>query len=88
MKTGKRYFYPAVFTYAKGQKIAVTFPDLEAATSGNDDSDALSSAKELLGCVLCGLEEDGESFPAPTPMEKIKAEENERVVLIEVYLDE
>ena len=60
MKQVERYFYPAVFSYAPDQEIAVTFPDLDVATSGTDDIDALLSARELLGCVLCGLEEDGE----------------------------
>ena len=64
MKQVERYFYPAVFSYAPDQEIAVTFPDLDVATSGTDDTDALLSARELLGCVLCGLEEDGEDIPA------------------------
>ena len=67
MKQVERYFYPAVFSYAPDQEIAVTFPDLDVATSGTDDTDALLSARELLGCVLCGLEEDGEDIPAPPP---------------------
>lgn len=57
------YVYPAVFTYESGQEIAVDFPDLKCATSGVDDNDALFSARELLGCVLYGLEEDGEEIP-------------------------
>lgn len=59
MKKVERYFYPAVFTYESGQEIAVEFPDLHCATSGDKDNDALLSARELLGCVLNGLEEDG-----------------------------
>ena len=62
MKQVERYFYPAVFSYAPDQEIAVTFPDLDVATSGTDDTDALLSARELLGCVLCGLEEAGEDM--------------------------
>lgn len=38
------------------------------------------------GCVLNGLEEDGEEIPAPTPLSEIKTEENERAVLIDVYM--
>ena len=53
-----RYFYPAVFIYEDGQEIAVDFPDLGVATSGTSEDDALLSARELLGCVMCGLEED------------------------------
>lgn len=66
MKKPERICYPAVFTYEEGQEIAVEFPDLDCATSEIDDSDALFSARELLGCVIVGLEEDGEQLPTPT----------------------
>lgn len=82
----ERYFYPAVFTYEEGQEIAVVFPDLDVATSGVNDTDALMSARELLGCVLFGLEEDGEEIPEPTPLSKVSLRDNERVVLIDVYM--
>ncbi len=85
-KRKDRYFYPAVFTYEKGKEIAVVFPDLDCATSGVDDDDALLSARELLGIVLNGLEEDNEEIPEATPLVDVKAEENERVLLIDVYM--
>lgn len=86
MKPVERYFYPAVFTYEPNQEIAVVFPDLDVATSGVDDRDALLSARELLGVVLCGLEEDKEAIPSPTPLSQVVLEENERAVLIDVYM--
>lgn len=86
MKKVERYFYPAVFTYEDGQEIAVEFPDLGCATSGVDDKDALLSARELLGCVLNGMEEDKEEIPVPTPLENLKLASNERAVLIDVYM--
>lgn len=86
MEKVERYFYPAVFTYESGQEIAVDFPDLECATSGINEDDALLSARELLGCVLYGLEEDGEEIPMPTPLPDVEMKPNERVVLIDVYM--
>ena len=86
MHKTERYIYPAIFTYAPGQEIAVVFPDLDAATSGTSDSDALFSARKLLGCVMCGLEEDGAPIPAPTPLHKLHPQDNERVSLIDVYM--
>ena len=86
MKQVERYFYPAVFSYAPDQEIAVTFPDLDVATSGTDDTDALLSARELLGCVLCGLEEDDEDIPTPAPLADVKLEDGERAVLVDVYM--
>lgn len=86
MKKVERYFYPAVFTYEDGKEIAVVFPDLGCATSGENDDDALLSARELLGCVLFGLEEDGEDIPAPSALTDVVAQDNERVVLVDVYM--
>lgn len=86
MKRPERYFYPAIFTYEPGQEIAVVFPDLNCATSGANDDDALMSARELLGCVLYGLEEDNEEIPTPTPLTQVQTDANERTVLIDVYM--
>lgn len=86
MKKVERYFYPAIFIYEPEKEIAVDFPDLKCATSGTNDDDALLSARELLGCVLYGLEEDKEEIPAPTPLSEIQTKENERAVLIDVYM--
>ncbi len=86
MKKVERYFYPAIFTYEPEQEIAVTFPDLDCATSGTTEEDALLSARELLGCVLNGLEEDGEEIPSPTPLPQVKLADNERGILIDVYM--
>lgn len=86
MKKVDRYYYPAVFGYEEGEEISVVFPDLDVATSGVSDDDALSSARELLGCVLAGMEEDGEEIPAPTPLQDVAVGVNERTVLIDVYM--
>ena len=86
MKQVERYFYPAIFTYEPGQEIAVFFPDLDVATSGTNDDDAFLSARELLGCVLYGLESDREEIPAPTPLSAIDVKPNERILLIDVYM--
>ena len=86
MKKEDRYFYPAVFTYEEGREIAVTFPDLGVATSGTDDDDALLSARELLGCAIYGMEEDGEELPAPTPLSKVELEPGESTALVDVYM--
>ena len=78
--------YPAILTYEDGQKIAVEFPDLGVATSGTDDADALLSARECLWVCLCGLEEDGEDIPSPTPLSELKTAKNEKTILIDVFI--
>ncbi len=86
MKKVERYFYPAVFGYEDGQEISVVFPDLDVATSGETDEDALLSARELLGCVMYGLEEDGAEIPIPSRLDQLYAAANERIVLVDVYM--
>ena len=86
MKKIDHYFCPAIFSYEKDKEIAVVFPDLDVATSGVDEDDALLSARELLGCVLFGLEEDGEEIPTPTQLKDIKLKNNERAVLVDVFM--
>ena len=64
----------------------MVFPDLDVATSGENENDALLSARELLGCVLCGMEEDGEVIPNPTPLTALQLASNERAVWVDVYM--
>lgn len=86
MKLPDRYFYPAVFSYEEGEEIAVVFPDLGVATSGKNEDDALLSARELLGCVMFGLEEDGEPIPTATALNELALEAGEETVLVDVYM--
>ena len=90
MKRGKamkteRYFYPAIFNY-EDDEIAVIFPDLNVATSGENEQDALISARELLGVVMLGLEEDKEEIPTPSQLNRVKLQKGETVTLIDVYM--
>ena len=78
------YCYPAVFSYKDGEEISVVVPDLDVATSGVNDEDALLSAQELLGCVMHGLEEDGSEIPSPSSLDQLQPASNERIVLLEV----
>ncbi len=86
MKKQDRYFYPAIFTYEEGQEIAITFPDFEVATSGENDDDALLSARECLGITIYGLEEDNETIPEPSALSSIEVNKNECAVLIDVFM--
>ncbi len=86
MKLPDRYIYPAKLIFEPGKEIAVVFPDLDAATSGENEYDAMASARELLGAVLFGMEEDGEEIPAPSPIEKIKVGKNETLAVVDVYM--
>lgn len=87
MKKPDNYIFPAILTYEDGYDIAVTFPDLPGcATSGSDEEDALKMAKEALGGHLWCMEIDGDTIPEPSKIKDVKLDENEVVVLVEVYM--
>lgn len=85
-KLPDRYCYPAVFSYEDGKEIAVVFPDLNLATSGEDDEDAFFSARDALGGRLELMEEDGDEIPSPSKISEIQLAENERASLVDVYM--
>lgn len=86
-KLAERYYYPAIFNYDDKNGISITFPDLpNCVTEGKDEIDALKSARECLGIVLLGMEEDKEKIPSPTSLKNIKTKKNEKAVLIDVYM--
>lgn len=86
MKKPDKYYYPAVFEYDPNHEIAVLFPDLDVATSGVDDADALQSARELLGITMFGLEQDNEPIPEPTKLSDLKLNPNQTATLVDVYM--
>lgn len=87
MKKKDTYLYPAIFTYEEGEEIAVTFPDLPGcATSGADDKEAYDMARDALGGFMWCLEDDGDDIPKATPLAEVKVEDNERAVLVEVFM--
>lgn len=80
------YMYPAVFNYAD-DGISVTFPDLIGCiTCGDTEEEALLMAKEVLGLWMEMVENDNEDVPKPSTLLDIKVEDNERVVLIDVWM--
>lgn len=86
MRRPDYYTYPAIFTYGRNGIISVTFPDLDVVTQGKDDTNALKMARDCLGIVMNGLEEDGKEIPSPTSLAQIETCENQRSVLIDIYM--
>ena len=99
MQIEPTHSYPAIFEMSKGDKcVYVRFPDFDnvpianIGTFGADFAEAYFMAQDYMFCVLCVLEEEGESFPEPTPEEKIKTKKNEKVLQVminyEVFKEE
>ena len=82
------YAFIAIFEY-EDDGINISFPDLEGCFScaeANDTDTALKNAKEALGLHLFAMEQDGETIPTPTPINKITLEKNQVPVLIDVFM--
>ena len=84
-KLPDRYIYPAVFHYEE-EAVSVWFPDLDCATDGDNEDEALLMARECLGGRLAVMEEFGDEIPKPTRLMNVKTEDGERVVLVDVYM--
>ena len=85
-KAANNYIFPA--TVAKeANNYGVYFCDLPGciATGGTLD-EALRMAKDGLALHLWGMEQDGESIPAPTPFENIALNEGETLCLLDVNM--
>ena len=80
------YEYVAIFNYAE-DGISISFPDLPGCLSCADTTkEAIKNAEEVLGLVLYDMEEENQDIPNPTPLENVKCLENERAVLISVWM--
>ncbi len=87
MKLPEYYCYPAILGFDPNEEeISVFFPDLDVATSGVTESDALSSAQELLALVMYGLEEDNEPIPSPSKLSDLVIGQNEYSTLVKAYM--
>ena len=82
------YAFIAVFEYAD-DGINISFPDLPGCFSCadvNNTEEAVKNAKEALGLYLFGMEQDGETIPESTPLNKIKLDKNCVPVIIDVFM--
>ena len=80
------YIFPCVFIY-KDEGISIYFPDLDGCISyGEDEKDALLSAKEALSLHLYGMEQDNDVIPEPRQLRVLKIDTDEKAVLIEVFM--
>ena len=70
--------YPAVFHKEEDGRYSVVFPDLGCATDGDTIEQAYKMAKEALALWL-----DGEECVAPSKVEDVKVDKNEKVMLVE-----
>lgn len=80
------YKFVSIFNYEK-DGISIEFPDLPGCISCGDTTDeAIKNAEEVLGLWLYNMEQDNETIPDPTPIEKINHQEKQLLFLIETWM--
>lgn len=82
------YMYPAVVKWIEEDKVYdIKFPDIDNAfTFEDNEDDILMSAREVLELCIYDLEEKRTEPNKPTNLKDIKLEENEFVILVEVWM--
>ena len=79
----KKYVYPAVFTQEDNGMYSVEFRDLESCYTGGDDiSDAVLNAQDVLSMTLYRYERERKAIPEPSNMLDIKVEDKSFVSYI------
>lgn len=86
MKNLDYYLYPAIVTYFDDGATETYFPDFDIYTSNENDKDLMKYAKELLSVLIEGILDDEEFLPEPSKLQDLKLQENERTMLVEVFL--
>ena len=80
------YVYPAVFDYAD-DGITIDFPDLPGCMPcAFSTEEAIHNAREALGLHLYNMEDDNDPIPEPSDILSIPHENNQAVVLVDVYM--
>ena len=75
-----KYVYPAVFTQEENGGYSVLFPDLDGCyTCGDNLSDALIMAEDVLAYYLYDEEKAERKIPTPTSAKEIKLKKKEFV---------
>lgn len=81
-----RYVYPAIFDYAD-DGISIEFPDLPGCLPcASTTEEAVKNAREAMALHLYGMEQDGDPIAEPTPIHKLRAAEDQAIVLVEVWM--
>ncbi|MDO5555200.1 MAG: type II toxin-antitoxin system HicB family antitoxin [Clostridia bacterium] len=80
------YEFVAIFDYSK-DGINISFPDLPGCLSCADTTEeAIKNAEEVLGLVLYDMEQEKEKIPIPSSLDRIKCKNNEKAILINIWM--
>jgi len=73
-----RYCYPAVFSLEQNGAFSIDFPDLEGCyTCGNDLTDGIMMAEDVLAFTLYDYERENRKIPKPSLSEHIQIQDGQ-----------
>ncbi len=76
--------YPIILKEGSKNNYIVFIPDFNINTEGADIATAIEMARDAIGILGIDIEDDSENLPKPSKLEKIKAEYQGIVTLIDV----
>lgn len=76
--------YPIILKEGSKNNYIVFIPDFNINTEGADIATAIEMARDAIGILGIDIEDDSENFPKPSKLEKIKAEYQGIVTLVDV----
>lgn len=80
--------YPIILTPVEEGGYAVTVPDLDIHTQGNDLAEAMYMARDAIGMWICYEQDEGNPIPEPNQITNIKAEPGEIKTLVDIDADQ
>jgi predicted RNase H-like HicB family nuclease/post-segregation antitoxin (ccd killing protein) len=83
-----KYLYPATLGFDESTgRYYVLWPDLPGCTTtGDTQEEAVKNAHEAMALHLYGMEDDGDKIPPPSQIVGIRHDDNEAVILVEVWM--
>lgn len=76
--------YPIILKEGSKNNYIVFIPDFNINTEGADIATAIEMARDAIGILGIDIEDDSENLPKPSKLEKIKAEYQGIVTLVDV----
>lgn len=76
--------YPIILKEGSKNNYIVFIPDFNINTEGADIATAIEMARDAIGILGIDIEDDSEKLPKPSKLEKIKAEYQGIVTLVDV----
>lgn len=77
--------YPIMMSQSN-EYVIVYIPDFDINTKGKDYAEAIAMARDAIGLIRIGIEDDGKPLPAPSSVSTLQAENSDKLVLLLMWI--